>query len=312
MVVAVDPINGLNLKLIQTFILVAQHQSFRHAAELTLRTQSAVSLQIKQLEEQLGVVLFHRTTRSVALTEDGQELFDGSIKALRLIDDSLRNINERADLRRGRVTIACSPTIASSYLAQVLRAFELDYPQVKIVVREQNPNDLFESVRSAEVDFAIGPVVNNPDFAFDVILDELLFAVVPANFGAFSGPKITVSDLSKLPLLLLNPASALRSTLNSAFTAAGVELTAKYEFSQAQTLISMATAGLGVAILPESVVRHIKDSNLQVLEIDHPNLSRKVAIITRRGHALTPASAQLAGRAHEVIGRHRVGAQGRS
>ena len=300
----VDPINGLNLKLIHTFLLVAQHQSFRHAAELTLRTQSAVSLQIKQLEEQLGVSLFHRTTRRVTLTEDGQELFDGATKALRLIDDSLRHIHERADLRRGRVTIACSPTIASSYLAQVLRAFELDYPQVKIVIREQNPDALFESVLSSAVDFAIGPVTNNPEFSFEIILDELLYALVPTVLSRQERTGITVPELGKLPLLLLNPASALRSTLNAAFASAGIELAAKYEFSQAQTLISMARAGLGVAILPESVLPKQTESQIQVWKIDHPQLSRQVALITRRGHVLTPAAAQLAGRAREVIGRY--------
>ena len=304
MVAAVDPITGLNLKLIHTFLLVAQHQSFRHAVELTLRTQSAVSLQIKQLEEQLGVTLLHRTTRRVTLTEDGRELFDGSMKALRLIENSLRNIHESADLRRGRVTIACSPTIASSYLAQILRAFELDYPEIKIVVHEQNPGYLFESVLSGAVDFAIGPVINNPDFTFKIVLEELLFALVPTSLRRFEGGRITVQALAEQPLLLLNSASALRSTLENAFAEVGVELAAKYEFSQAQTLISMAKAGLGVAILPESVLPPALESEVQVLEIDHPNLSRKVALITRRGHSLTPAAAQLAGRAGEVLGRY--------
>ena len=106
---------------------------------------------------------------------------------------------------------------------------------------------------SGVVDFAIGPVINNPDFTFKIVLEELLFALVPTSLRRFEGGRITVQALAEQPLLLLNSASALRSTLENAFAEVGVELAAKYEFSQAQTLISMAKAGLGVAILPESV-----------------------------------------------------------
>jgi DNA-binding transcriptional LysR family regulator len=297
-----EPINNLNLKLIQAFILVAEHQSFRHAAELTLRSQSAVSLQIRQLEEQLGVALFHRTTRRVKLTQEGEALLKSALAALRTIDDCVRDIHERIDLRRGRVAIACSPTIASSRLAPILRAFELDYPHVKIVVREQNPGDLFESVQAGTVDFAIGPVVNNPDLNFEIILEEKLYAIVPANLRVSKEATISVRELASLPLLLLNPASALRALLNAAFEAEGIELTTKYEFSQAQTLLSMAGAGLGVAILPESVLPIEPIRNVSFVPISHRDLVRRVALITRKGHSLSPASMKLAERSRELIG----------
>ena len=299
---ALEPINSLNLKLIQTFILVAEHQSFRHAAELTLRSQSAVSLQIRQLEEQLGVALFHRPTRRVTLTQEGEALLKSSLTALRTIDDCVRNIHESIDLRRGRVAIACSPTIASSRLAPILRAFELDYPHVKIVVQEQNPSDLFESVQSGAVDFAIGPLANNPDLNFEIILEEKLFAIVPANLRGSRKATISVKELAGLPLLLLNPASALRALLNAAFEAEEIELTTKYEFSQAQTLLSMAAAGLGVAILPESVLPGQPMRDVSFVRISHRDLVRRVALITRKGHSLSPASLKLAERSRELIG----------
>lgn len=301
---SLTPITSLNLKLLQTFILVAEHLSFRHAAELTYRSQSAVSIQIKQLEEQLGVVLFHRTTRRVMLTREGEELLESSRTALRMIDECLRHIHETADIRRGRVTIACSPTIASSRLPRILRAFEADYPEVKMVVKEQNPVDLFSGVRNLEVDFAIGPVVNDPDFDFEVILEDGLCAVVPSGMAPAGRATITIPELAEMPLLLLNPASALRKLLDEAFERFGIELRSKYEVSQAQTLISMVSAELGATILPETVLPLNEDPDYRILRIVEPSLLRQVALITRKAHVLTPASAWLAKLTRELIGEH--------
>ena len=93
----------INLKLLQTFLLVGEHLSFRVAAEKLFRSQSAISAQIVQLEEQLGVSLFHRTTRNVSLTAEGKQLKEYAERALFEVEVGLRKIKETADVRRGRV-----------------------------------------------------------------------------------------------------------------------------------------------------------------------------------------------------------------
>lgn len=297
------PITNLNLKLLQTFVLVAEHQSFRHAADASLRSQSAISVQIKQLEEQIGFRLLHRTTRHVELTVEGRQLFDTALSVLTEIDHCIRTIQETIDFRRGRVTIACSPTIASARLSAVLGAFEADYPEARVIVRELNPTLLFDSVRSAEVDFAIGPYVSSPDFDFEEILREPLYAVVPDTLDRSSAETIGIHELAEFPLLLLNRASALRTLLNSAFETEGIELTTKFEFSQATTLVEMARMGLGVAILPECVVPRHPEQGCNIRRISAEGLYRTVTIIKRRGLELTPTAAHLAQRARELIGR---------
>ncbi|MFB6465038.1 LysR family transcriptional regulator [Bradyrhizobium tunisiense] len=297
------PITDINLKLIQTFILVATHLSFRYVADLTFRSQSAVSNQIKQLEEQVGVTLFRRTTRKVRLTPEGQQLLEGAHLAIRTIDASVREIRETIDIRRGRVMIACSPTIASARLAKILSLFEDHYPSIRVIVREQNPPDLFNSVRGGEVDFAIGPVIKDPELSFQVILKERLFAIVPRTLLPTTQKAVTVTQLATMPLLLLNRASALRELLNQAFNSVGIELQTKFEFSQAQTLISMANAGLGAAILPKCVVPSGTNAKVQVLAIREPSLARDIALITRKGYVLSPASGRLALLSQESIDR---------
>jgi len=299
---AVQPIMDVNLKLLQTFLLVAEYSSFRQAADRTHRSQSAVSTQIRQLELQLGVALFHRTTRRVRLTSEGEQLVGSAERALREVELGLRKIQEAVDMRRGRISLSCSPTITSTRLPRILAAFEEDFPGVGVFVREVTSTALFESVGRGEVDFAVGPLIHSSEFAFEPILDDELYALVPRRFIAASRSSITLEALSRIPLLLLDAATALRAVLDETMKNRNLTFTTKHQFSQAQTLIKMAAAGLGAAVLPRMVLPRTPDPAVQALRIIAPTMTRQVAIITARGQALSPAASRLAQLFRQLIG----------
>lgn len=284
---------NVNLKLLQTFLLVADQSSFRIAAEKSFRSPSAVSAQIRQLEGQLGVALFHRTTRNVRLTTEGEQLLDCAQRALMEVESGLRKIQESADIRRGRVSISCSPTIAETRLARVLAAFEKEYPGIEVSVRELTSTALFDSVRKREVDFGIGPAIDTMEFHFDAVMDDPLFALVPKRFITTAKRSISLATLTNMPLLLLSPATALRGMLEQALQERNLSFSTRYQFTQAQTLISMASAGLGAAILPRVALPLRIHASTHVLRITNPQLVRQVAIITMRGQKLSPASLRL-------------------
>lgn len=287
-------LSSINLKLLQAFLLVSEHRSFRTAAEMSYRSTSAVSAQIRQLEEQLGVPLFHRTTRNVRLTDEGEQLLECARRALMEVDSGLRKIQELADIRRGRVSLSCSPTLAATRLARVLAAFEKDYPGIEVFVRELTSEALFDSVRRREVDFGIGPVIATQEFHFESLLEDPLYALVPRRFITTSRDTIALATLTNMPLLLLNHATALREALDSTLAERNLVFTTRYEFTQAQTLISMASAGLGAAILPRVVLPPVIDPSTYALRIVSPAMSREMALITVRGQSLSPASQRLA------------------
>ncbi len=289
----INPSAQVNLKLLQTFLVVAEESSFRIAAEKSFRSPSAVSAQIRQLEEQLGVALFHRTTRNVRLTDEGEQLLACAQRALLEVDAGLRKIQEAADMRRGKVSLSCSPTVAETRLARVLAAFEKDYPGIEVSVRELTSSALFDSVRNREVDFGIGPSIDTAEFQFDPIMEDSLFALVPRRFITTAKRSISLATLSNMPLLLLNPATALRGMLETAMNERHLTFTTRYEFTQAQTLISMANAGLGAAILPKVALPVRTDPSTYVLRIVNPMLVRHVSVITLRGQNLSPAPLRL-------------------
>ncbi|MEO8159115.1 MAG: LysR substrate-binding domain-containing protein [Betaproteobacteria bacterium] len=296
-------INHLNLRLLQTFMLLAEHRSFKVAAEHARRSPSAISTQIKQLEAQLGISLFHRTTRQVRMTREAEQLFVGARRAMQEIVLSLRNVQETVDMRRGKVALACVPTIASTRLPSILSVFEKDYPEVHVNLRELQVG-LNQAVRDGEVDFGVGPVVStDSDLDFDAILDESLMALVPRTFlrGARARKTISLQALTSMPMLVLNTNTAMREYVEATIKAHSLTFKAKYQCIQAQTQIAMAEAGLGAVILPESLVMAHRSLATHALRIVEPQMSRKIAIVTLRSRSLSPAAARLAQLIRELI-----------
>jgi DNA-binding transcriptional LysR family regulator len=127
---------NINLKLLHTFLLAAEKESFRRAADAANRSPSAISLQIRELEEQIGVVLFVRTSRRVLLTQEGQTLLAQVKKTVMDVNMVLDQLSEAAQRKRGYIVIACAPTLASSRMPNILANFKIKHPSVVVGVQE--------------------------------------------------------------------------------------------------------------------------------------------------------------------------------
>ncbi len=291
---------NINFKLIGTFLSVAQNESFRRAAEETNRSLPAVSMQVKQLEEQLGVALFQRTTRKVTLTQEGEQLLISARKALAELEVGLSHIQHAADVQQGHLSFACVPTIASTRLPAILTAFAKKYPGISVHVRELANQDLLEAVRRREVDFAIGPVPEKKgELEFAPIFVDDYCAMLPRGYQDNGRASISLRELSKLPLLKLSSSTAFRDHVDNALKANGLSHESNYEFMQVTTLVAMAEAGLGIALLPRVALP--RRTPLKVVRIIGPALSRTIAIVTIRGHSLSPAAARLVEMCNQLI-----------
>lgn len=293
----------VNLKLLHTFLLVAEHNSFRRAAEESNRSQSAVSMQIRQLELQLGVSLFHRTTRRVQLTREGELLLGCARKAVLELQTGLRQIREAVDLQRGRLSLACAPTVAATRLPPILAAFQQGYPSVTAHVRELASAEMLEAIRRQEVDFGVGPRTPNAnDFHFQPILVDEIYALVPADTELARCDGVSLAELSLTPSLVVSGSSAMAASLDEAQRAAGVSLNIRYEVRQVQTQVAMAAAGLGAAILPKIALPAQLPPGLRAAPIVDPPLSRELCVVTLRGQSLPPVAARFVELLEELIG----------
>lgn len=285
--------SNVNLKLLQTFLLAAEHGSFRRAAEESNRSASAVSMQIRDLEEQVGISLFIRTPQRANLTPEGRILFEQIRRAMSDVQSGLDRLAEISAQRKGRVQIACAPTLASSRLGDILATFKLRYPRSVVEVKETPPSAALLLLQEQEVEFYIGPEVPNlADFQFESIIDDPLVAGVPAEFD--KGQKaLTLASFSGAPLILLNQKTAVRGLVDRLIAEEGITFNAQYEVESAQTALALAAAGLGICIVPGIAVGTRRDDGLRIVPIAHPQARRAVGIITARGYVHHSFSEQL-------------------
>jgi DNA-binding transcriptional LysR family regulator len=283
-----------NLRAIQIFVVVAETCSFRKAAELLHRSQSAVSTQIRLLEEQIGVSLFHRTTRRVQLTAEGEQLLGHAQRAVASLEQGLREIREAANIQQGHISIGCVPSIAATVLPGVLAEFQRKRGGIKLELRELPSEQLLQAVSRQEISFGIGPEVEGTsDYDFALIGVEPIYALLPKAYWKPDLSSITLADLAELPVILASSSAALRNRLNQELAQRGLEITNSFEVIQVQTMLAFAQAGLGVAILPKIMIPQPMDASLQALPIVDPVLERKLCLITLKGNSLSPAAIEL-------------------
>lgn len=294
MQVSMEIINDINLRLLQTFLVVASEGSFRLAGEKLNRAHSAVSIQVRQLEDQLQVRLFERTTRSVKLTEEGTKLQNSLGKAHFEILHGLREIRESADLKRGQLSLASSSHVASVHLPSILTEFVSQFPEVAVTIRELTSTDLYAALRKQEVDFAIGPHGNDRAFEFTPILVEPLHALVHPRFVDQSRTTITWREIAHFPILLPAHQTAMRRIVDEVLRDNGIEALNRYQFIQAETIIAMAEAGLGIAVQPSTRLEKHPPSIARVMTLTDPHIRRAMSLIRLKHRELSPAARHFA------------------
>lgn len=283
----------VNLKLLHTFLLVAEHRSFRKAADEANRSPSAVSMQIRDLEEQVGVTLFLRTPQTIKLTPEGKILFEQVKRAVTEVQVGLDQLSDAALTRRGHIRIACVPTLASTRLPNILATFRVRFPRSIVQVRELSTGAVLALLRNQEVEFALAPSIPNMgEFLFEPILEDPLYACVPSIFDD-GEDSIALADLADKPSILLSQTTAIRGTIDAALSAQGISLDVQYEVQQTTTAIALAATGLGIAIIPKIALTQANAPQFRVMPITDASARREIGIITLRGHVQHSYSEQL-------------------
>jgi DNA-binding transcriptional LysR family regulator len=284
-----------------TFLLVAEHESFSVAAARSNRSPSAVSMQIRDLELQLGISLFQRTTRRVELTADGVLLLDRVKKAMTDVEEGIDQLLEAVERRKGRIRMACSPSIAVNPVAHVLAEFQEVHPKTTVWVQELFSHDLLYAVRSQEIDFGVGPLVADAgDLSFEHVFSEPLCILGLKTKDIGHQDIIKLSELQSVPLIILGgmPAIYLDGTLTVVTNIQSIlskngTFNIRCMVQVASTAVAMAEAGLGVCVIPRLAVPRPLPDRLFAINVCEPALTRSMGVYIPRGTFLSPTAQQL-------------------
>ncbi|WP_460042859.1 LysR family transcriptional regulator [Pseudomonas sp. S2_H01] len=277
---------------IRAFLAVANSGSFAKAAlELNL-SPSALTVQIQQLEEWLGVTLLERSPRQVSLTSAGQNNRGPMEKLLLDLDNIVSGSRDLVALRRGVVTIAALPSLCAGALPPILKTFREQFPGVEVRLRDVVAQRIDALVRDGEVDFGVGVRARmNHGLAFQVVMVDRLSLFVPARHALAKRSSITLSELAGEPIILTGRDSSVRERVEQLFSEQGLMLTPGLEANYMSTVMALVRQGLGMTLLPESADEGRGD--LVQVRVEHAGVNREIGVITRAGTGLSPAAARF-------------------
>lgn len=281
----------LNLRDIRAFIAVAQTGSFTRAAARLHLSQPALTVQIRRLEETVGVRLFDRNSRNVALTPTGRELLPLLQKSLHDMEHVLIDARALGDGSSGTVRIACLPTFAASVLPELIQQVKAAVPRAGFHVRDAVAGVVETLVRNEEVDIGLtGGELNNAEIDVLYAGADHLVAVLPARHALARRKRVSLTDLASVPLVLTAQGTSVRAVVDGAFASGGCTPEIACEPTYMMTAVAMVRAGLGVTILPASAREVRAEPELRVRPIDHDAFLRPIALIKKRGRTLPPVT----------------------
>ncbi|XLZ71092.1 LysR substrate-binding domain-containing protein [Massilia sp. SR12] len=241
----------MELSSLRIFKTVAEEGSVTQAAARLHRVQSNVSARLTQLEESLGVTLFHRAGRRLLITPEGTRLLEYAERLLQLADEaqmSMRGAQEPS----GQLRIGSMETTAAARLPRVLGAFHRKYPQVDLVLETGPTDHMVQAVLNHKVDLAlVAAPIERPELAqVPVFVEELVLLT-----DALQGPVHEPADVARRTLLGFRSGCSYRRRLEWWFADAGITPTRIAEFGTFEAIIGCVAAGMGVAMMPREVLK---------------------------------------------------------
>jgi DNA-binding transcriptional LysR family regulator len=242
----------MELRHMRYFVAVAEHLHFGRAAEALATSQPSLSRQILQLEDELGVMLFERTNRRVALTDAGRLFLADARRTLQAADVSVRHARESADGTRGELRIGFIGGAMLMLLPAILREFRQRYPNVVVLPHAMRYPEHVPALHAGSIDIAWTIAVSDPDIVSQTVTTDGLLAAVPSDHRLAEQTVIDIADFRGESLIVLSRASAPRlydETMDLC-SANGFRPVDIFEVSEEVTVLGLVAAGFGIALAP--------------------------------------------------------------
>jgi DNA-binding transcriptional LysR family regulator len=279
----------VSLRQVRSFLVVARTGSFTQAAARLHMSQPTLTVQIRRLEQALGVRLFDRNTRTVALTRVGRELLPHLSRTVEDLDSVLADLRAVANETRGIVRLAALPSFAAGILPDIIRSFREARPGVSFQLRDVIAGRMPQLLQAEEVDLALtGGEVGQNHVEVLLAAEDAMQVVYPRGHPIAGARRVTAKVLAAHPLVMMHADTSVRAVTDAAFAKAGLMPAPVSEATYMMTAVGMVRAGLGLAILPLSAREVRAEPGLEARRIDDPRFTRPIALVKKRGRTLPP------------------------
>ncbi len=282
----------MNLHLLRIFHTVGEHASFSRAAEHLGISQPAVSKALRELEDQLDVVLIERGARIVSLTEAGQVLFEYAGGIFAMERAALEALQAYSNLERGRLRIGASMTVAGYWLPGYVADFAQAHPGITLSLTSANTQTVADRLLACEVDIALveGPV-EDERIESRPWRDETLLIVAPPDSALAKAGTVSAADLSALTWVVREHGSGTREVMNRWLDKLGIVPARTIEAGSTEAVIQTVAAGGGVSMVPRvSSADQIALGKVATLTLPGVQLTRQLYRLRLPRRPLSPAA----------------------
>lgn len=289
----------MNIKLEQykVFHAAAVSGSFSEAAKKLFITQSAVSQQIRAIEQELGVMLFARGRKGAKLTSHGELLFRYVNRSLEEIDNAESLFSRMKTLDEGSLRIGSGDTITRHFLLSKLELFHSTYPGIKIEIVNRVTAETLSKLNAGMVDIAFVSMpidketYSNIDIKETEVLHDIFIAGQKHEY--LKERTLSMKDISNLPLVMLEPKSNTRNSTDKFFKSHNIVLNPEFELGSHDLLIDFARKNLGIACVTEEFTGDLNSKDVFKLKTDFSLPQRSIGVCTLKNVESTPAVIKL-------------------
>ena len=292
----------ITLKQLRYLTALAEHRHFGKAAEACAVTQPALSMQIRELEKDLGIDLVERRPGEVILTETGAEVTRRAERVLAAARDLTEFARHSGRLLTGKLRLGVIPTLAPYVLPKILPALQQRFPDLRVELRETQTRILTdELIRGALDAVLLALPLDESEIESAALFDDPFLLAVPAAEarpeGRQNGRRVHARDIDQQRLILLEEGHCLRDQALAFCGTARGDAPAGLGATSLSTVMQMVANGYGVTLVPKIAVDQLRDERVKVLRFRDPQPARSIGLAWRR---TSPRKADFAALGHIV------------
>lgn len=280
----------MDLHYLKIFDTVAAHESFTKASQQLHISQSALSIQMKRFEEELGLKLFNRVGNRITLNENGRTLYKYTHAIFNLVTQAEYKLNNKNDFITGSVNIGASNTPGTYIFPKMIAKYKKLYPEVAVSLTIGNTSEIAHNVNNGSLDFAVngGSNAYHKDVYVEKLMDDELVLVAPPDAGYGPGP-VSTEQLRQMEFVVHKTDSSLYSYYRSFIDTHGLPEKVSITLSNIEAIKNAIVAGIGVSLVPYvSVALELQKGLLDKLNVNGERLHYPYSLVYNRNKYLSP------------------------
>ncbi len=278
----------MEMHQLEYVLAVAKYNNFTRAAEEIKTSQSSLSQQIGKLENELGISLFVRTTRSVQLTPAGAEFVTHAKRIMSEVAKARRCIHEYVSIEKGNLALGVIAVVGHSNIPNLLVSFQNKFPGIKMTLMEEQCEELLRMLHSSKIDAAICQLpAPDPNFRYYPLIHDKMVLVTHYLHPLANRKSVDIKELEKENFILTPATSGHYKDFCRACQAVGFTPKTIINCAIVKTMLGFVREELGVTVLSSHVVASERDPNLRIITIK-PTITRKTVLAIRNSDDLPP------------------------